>query len=433
MGCVLTAKKNISSTNEISLASIPKSSIRQIKSDSFNLGIVETNNSKVVHKNNNETINNLSSLNSIKYNLQLKNGREIVVLPNQLNKLFGAIKGFLFRKKYEDYLKTQLLDHTNELYFEFIILVKNYRSSKLINNKSNEKIKNILKTSWEEFYIKDPTILLKQIINKVKKYSNGLIFKYKEKSEFDSSNISECLENVEYCYKGYVDIITNKKTGYGELIYKDGRQYIGNFYDDKFCGWNILVNNEGIVYVGLFNQDALNGKGLTYNTTNDYLYRGDFVNFEKNGYGEEVFNGVKYVGEFEKDKKNGKGEIILKNNDIYKGKFADDKMNGKGKYIWDGKKREYNGYFVDGKMNGKGLLIWDNNKFYNGRFNNGVKEGKAEIGFINGEKYLFEFKNDLPFGKGYEKDKDNNILNEVFYDKGKIINKDKKEIIFLFD
>ena len=241
MGCVFKTQNNIIIKNEISLAPLPNSSIRKVKTDSFLVGLEDTNNSKHVH-NNDEITYNLSSLNfrPIKYKLQLKNGKEMEVLAHHLNKLLSSIKGFLFRKKYDDYLKTQLMDYTNELYFQFIILTKNYKSSKILNNKNNQKLKNILKTSWTEFYIKDPTSILKEKINKIKKYQNGLIFKYK-KNKFDSSDISQCLKNAESCYKGSVDIFNNKKNGFGELINIDGTQQIGTFYNDEFCGWNILI------------------------------------------------------------------------------------------------------------------------------------------------------------------------------------------------
>ena len=432
MGCVFYNKNELLK-NEISLTPLPHSFLRKIKTDSYVYGLEEKNNSKIVNKNHNEKINTLSSLNygPIKYSVHLKNGREMVILPYHINKLCSAIKGFLFRKKYEDYLKTQLMDRTNEIYFEFIIKVKNYKSSKLINSKNNEKIKNILKTSWKEFYIIDPTILLKEKINNVKKYSNGLLFKYKNQ-KFDSNDLNQCLKNVEYCYKGYLDIITNKKNGYGELTYIDGRQYIGTFYNDEFAGWNILVNNQGIIYVGLFNHDILNGKGLYYNSTNEYIYKGDFKDFKKTGYGEEISDGVKYVGDFNNDKKNGNGKIILNNNDIYKGMFIDDKFNGKGEYKWNDKKREYKGNFVDGKMNGNGFLRWEDDKYYKGGFINGLKEGKAEFGFINGCKFFFNFKNDLPCGNGYMQDKNNNLY-EVYYNQGKIMDKNNNEIVFLFE
>ena len=432
MGCVFSNKNNTAYNNEISLTPLPNTSLRKIRTDSYLVGLEDTNNSKIVH-NNNENINNLSSLNfgPIKYKLKLKNGREIEILSQHVDKLFSVIKGFLFRKKYEEYLKTQLMDHTNELYFEFIILTKNYKSTKLLNNKNNEKLRNIFKTSWEDFYIKDPTIIIKDRINKVKNYANGLIFKYKN-NNFDSSDINQCLKNAESCYKGSVDIINNKKNGYGELINIDGTQQIGTFYNDEFCGWNILVNNNGLIYIGLFNKNNLNGKGLNLNPSTDYLYKGDFRNFNKDGYGEEICNEYKYKGEYDNDKKNGRGEILFKNKEIYKGEFANDKFNGKGNYIWNNNNKEYVGSFLDGKMHGNGTLKWNNNMYYKGWFNNGIKEGKGEFGFINGDKFFFEFINDLPNDKGYLIDK-NNKLSEVFYNKGKIIDiKKKREIIFLF-
>ena len=129
MGCVFNAKNNIILKNEISLTPLPNTKLRKIKTDSYVFALEETYNSKRVY-NNNERINNLSSLDfkHIKYQVQFKDGKEMEVSPHQLNKLYGVIKGFLFRKKYEEYLKTQLMDYTNELYFEFIILTKNYKS-----------------------------------------------------------------------------------------------------------------------------------------------------------------------------------------------------------------------------------------------------------------------------------------------------------------
>jgi hypothetical protein len=197
-----------------------------------------------------------------------------------LNKINRYIKGFLFRKKYEDYIKTQLMDHTNELYFQFIFLTKNFKSSKILNNKEDEYLKTILKTGWEKFYRKDPTLIFKNKINKTKKYSNGLIFKYNNKN-FDSNDIEQCLKNVESCYKGSVELLTNKKCGNGELININGTQKIGAFYNDEFYGWNLYINSNSIIYIGLFNSDLLNGHGICFNYENKKLYKGLFKIFKK--------------------------------------------------------------------------------------------------------------------------------------------------------
>ena len=424
MGCTFC---NIS--NDLYFQNPPsKISSKGKKSESYIVGD-DTNN--INSTNNKERIKNLKSLSyfPLKNKFLITDDKELKSIL--INKLLSNIKGFLLRKKYEEYLKTQLLDHTNDLYFEFIILTKNFKSSKIINNKDNEKLKNIMKIGWEQFYSKDPTVTIKNKINKIKKYNNGLIFKYKNK-DFNSSDIEDCIKNAESCYKGSVDLITNKKCGYGELIKIEGIQEIGTFYNDEFCGWNTLVDNNGNLFIGLFNNDLLSSKGLCFNLEKDYKYKGLFKNFKKEIFGEEFFEGNKYKGEFKKDKKNGKGEIIFKNYDIYSGEFFDDKINGFGNYKWNKKKKEYIGNFVNGKIHGNGLLKWGDDMYYKGWFNYGIKEGKGEFGFINKIKYYFIFKNNLPCGKGYYVNK-NNKKCEVFYNHGKIVDNFMNEINFLFE
>ena len=364
------------------------------------------------------------------YSRELKYNKEKAV-DYLFYKLYANIKGFLFRKKYEDYLKTQLMDHANELYFQFIFLTKNYTSSKVLNSKNNQKINNIINTKWEGFYNKDPNIEINNKINQTKKYKNALKFTYKQHN-FDSSDIDQCLKNIESCYKGTVELISNKKCGYGELININGIQEIGTFYNDEFCGWNILINDKGTIYVGLFNNDLLNGHGLLYDTKNECKYKGLFKGSQKEGYGEEYCNGNVYKGYFKEDKKNGKGEMIYKNGDIYIGEFKNDLINGKGKYIWKKNKKEYIGNFANGKMNGNGLLKWGDNMYYKGFFNNGIKEGLSECGIFNKCNFFFNFKNDLPSGKGYYIDKYNNKC-EVSYNQGKIYDINMNEIIFFFE
>ena len=400
MGCIGASQKNILLQNEISLTPIPESSRKE------KLNSIEEKN-KI----------NINSNNDTRYKIRLKKG-EIEVSLSQINKLCGIIKGFLLRKKFSQYLKTQLLDYTSDKYFDFIIMTKNYKSSKIINSK-NENIQNFLKLTYENFYKKDPCKIIKDKLNKMKKYSNGLIFTYKNQGIIDS------------CYKGSVDLITNKKNGYGELICSDGSQYMGLFYNNEFNGWNIYITPTGIIYVGLFINNNLNGKGYCYNPENEYNYKGDFKNTKKEGFGEENFSGYKYIGQFKNDKKCGNGEMILKNNDIYKGTFLDDKFNGKGKYIWNSIKKEYDGDFVDGKIHGNGYLIWGNGMYYKGGFINGIKEGKGEFGYINGIKFIFDFKMGLPNGKGYLNDK-NNILYEVIFNQGKILDTNGNEYLFSF-
>lgn len=180
----------------------------------------------------------------------------------------STVKGYLLRKKYKDNLKTDLIDFTNELYFNYIDSIENPKVAEILllkedKENSNNKVKRYLSTSWSEFYDTDPTFEIKRKINKKERYINNLIFKYKDKN-FHSENIKECINNAEYYYKGGIDLMNNKKCGPGEMLYSDGSQKIGYFYDDKFEGWNAYIDRNGIIYVGLFLNGELNGKGLKY-------------------------------------------------------------------------------------------------------------------------------------------------------------------------
>ena len=88
-------------------------------------------------------------------------------------------------------------------------------------------ISSCLSDVYHKFYKNDPSQIIKNNLSKIKKYQNGLIFTYKENNTIQS------------CYKGSVDVLTNKKNGNGELICIDGSQYIGLFYNNEFNGWNI--------------------------------------------------------------------------------------------------------------------------------------------------------------------------------------------------
>ena len=87
-------------------------------------------------------------------------------------------KGFLLRNKFKDNLKTDLMDFTNELYFNYIDSIKNPKITEILlykEDKNNNKIKKYLSTSWSEFYEVDPNIDLKAKINRKKRYINSII------------------------------------------------------------------------------------------------------------------------------------------------------------------------------------------------------------------------------------------------------------------
>ena len=413
-GCKNQAGKII--VSDYFITPLPEITVKKNKTTSYKISLENTNNSKLTNQNKNQ------NQDSIKTYLN----KEIEFDQKQITLLTSNIRGFLFRKNYNESLKTELLDHTNELYFEFISLLKYKKSFKIINNNNNENLKKILKTNWEEFYEKDPILNINSKISEIKKYKNGLIFKYKNKN-VPYTDINQCLSNIESCYKGSVDLYTNLKCGYGELFNLDGILKIGTFYNDLFNGWNQIIDDNGNIYIGLCENDYLNGKGIIYNSDNNYIYKGEINNLNKNGKGIEIFDDNIFEGIFMNNMKL-KGDLKFKNGDIYKGSFSNDKFNGAGKYIWEEKNKEYTGNFLDGKIHGDGLMIYEGNKYYKGMYNNGIKEGKGEFGYLNGDKYCFNFKDGIPNGKGIKIDKKGRKY-EIFYINGKIICKATRDIV----
>ena len=387
------------------------------KNYNFNnsLNINNNNNNSFLKYNNfnNQNSNNINNFINISSNVDL------------ITKINSTVKGYLFRKKYKEYLKTDLLDLTNELYFNFIQKTKNKKVSKILNNDiSNKKILEYRRINWTEFYKEDPNKEIKIEINKMKIYLNAMIFDYPDKN-FSSDNIDICIKNAKSCYKGSINIKTLKKCGDGEIIYADGSQKIGTFYNDNFEGWNTFINSEGILYVGLFKNNSLNGKGIKYLLDKDCLYKGDFINFKREGYGIYKRESSVYEGQFISDKKQGQGKIILKTGDIYEGEFRNNNISGYGKYIWKNGKHEYEGNFLNGKFHGEGLYKWDDNQYFKGTYNNGLKEGKGEIGYNDGKKCFINFKNGKPDGKGILIDENQNQI-EVEFEDGVIKAKNNK-------
>lgn len=320
------------------------------------------------------------------------------IISTNLIFITSFYRGYIFRKKYKDYIKTELMDFANELYFEFMSKIKNQKVSEILEDKVNNKIPIYLSTKWSEFYQKDPTKEINDKIIKTSKYINGLRMTYNDKN-FYSNDLNFCVKSAVSCYRGVVELFTSKKCGPGELVYSNGKHLIGQFYNDEFNGWNTLVEENGTLYVGLFINNSLNGKGLRYTVEKDHIYKGDFSGGLREGYGVDQRDTSKYTGEFKKDKKNGKGEIVFFSGDKYIGEFKDNKFCGYGHYIWkDG--QDYKGYYLNGKFHGEGYHKWGDNEYYHGNYKNGVKEGEGEIGYKDGKKIVANFVNGEPTGLG---------------------------------
>ena len=213
------------------------------------------------------------------------------------------------------------------------------------------------------------------------------------------------LRNRECYYKGEIDN-DNNIFGYGELYYKTGEKYEGIFNNGKLNGWGRYINSNGLCFEGLFKNSILTGKGIIIkeekknNIIINIYYRGDIVNFIKEGKGTEKTDDYIYEGEFKNDVKEGKGKITyFKGGEVYEGDFSNNEITGKGYYLFSNK-NTYEGEFLNGKMHGKGLYTWWNGNEYEGEYVNNAKEGIGEYRWNNGKIYKGEFSKGTPHGKG---------------------------------
>ena len=389
-----------------------------------NMDTSQLSNINININNINKIINNYENNYIKKEPIKIGNNNNTKEKIFKTNIIIKNIRGHLLRKKYKNYLKDDLIKRENDLYNEYLKLTKNEKVSNILESK-DPNIISYLQTSWSEFYSSDPTAEIQSKISSQKKYQKKIfIFKYKS-SQFDQNDIKECVKFAKSCYIGDIDLYFGYKCGYGKTIYSNGSLEQGTYYQNEFIGWNQFIDNQGIIYVGLFNKSGLNGKGLRYNKEIDHIYKGEFLNGLRHGFGKAYRNNIKYEGEFRKDKKCGKGKILFESGDTYEGEFRDNKFNGYGHYKWAKNKHEYKGNYLNGKFHGEGFYQWEENEYYNGEYVNGIKEGEGELSFKDGKKFFVNFTNGKPNGIGVFQDQDGNRC-EVEFINGKI-NKNYKK------
>ena len=326
---------------------------------------------------------NFKSKNNQKYNEKYYNENNNII---QLIKIQSYIKKFLFKKKWDKSIKTNLI---------------------LLNQE-------IIKKEILEFNIIDYQRYERYNPN----FTQSLIPPKNISKKRFKCKLLNCIFN-EYpsIYIGEVDINYNR-TGYGILYSLNNEKYEGYWENNEIIGKGRLTNkNEEFTYEGNFTHNIINGKGEKY--YENCIYKGNFVNNMKDGIGEESTIDYDYKGEFSNDLKNGKGKVIYKNTgESYEGEFKDDKLTGYGCYKWNNN-HIYNGQFLNGNMNGIGYYTWPEGGYYKGNYINNIKEGKGEFMWPDGRIFKGNFKEGKPNGKGTLII--NNIEKEVEFKEGTIV------------
>lgn len=162
---------------------------------------------------------------------------------------------------------------------------------------------------------------------------------------------------------------TQKRNGFNKVTYNDGSYYEGNFVNDKRDGKGKYIYSNGDVYDGNWKDGVKNGYGvLTYASGN--IYKGNFVDGYcedekaildyKNGShfegrylkgkmisGTTIYSNGKYTGNFVNGEREGYGEYYYNTGDIYKGQWKSGKKNGEGSYYNAAKRNTTVGVWKD--------------------------------------------------------------------------------------
>jgi hypothetical protein len=193
-------------------------------------------------------------------------------------------------------------------------------------------------------------------------------------------------------YNGeYIDYIDNTNeyeeihyiiiTGFGEIKYKNGNSYIGEWKNNLYHGRGTLKfpNGDILIIEGSFTNGKLDQKNcdIHYQSGNYYngeiiIKKGMIISYIRHGYGNMKFSdGTRYEGFWNNDMFHGEGKLDLNNDDYYEGNFENGLFHLHGKYISIKNMTIYEGEFYHGKRHGKGKFIYDNKNIeINGIWNN---------------------------------------------------------------
>ena len=329
----------------------------------------------------------------------------------------SSYNGYSYRKKFNEKkgIKYKLIKEKNKK----IKSIENNFISPLTLKLEKLFLNQNFENNWKKYYSEN------EINNFIQKNNNSTTHNTNSNTIIIQLHVkTECLlskyKNENCLFQGILAINSVKKnknqinniktfninslTGKGSLYLQNGKKFEGNFINGELNGWCRYISDKAICYEGLFIDGVLNGKGeiITINENRKkYIYKGDIINFKKEGIGIEKTNDYNYEGEFHNDIKHGKGKIIFYNNnsESYEGDFKNGDITGKGFYIWKNK-HTYLGDFLRGKMHGKGIYKWPDGNVYEGEYIYGIKEGYGEFKWNDGRIYKGPFKNGKQHGKG---------------------------------
>ena len=423
-----------------------------ITNSNNNLTNKKTINNNSSNNTSNNNINRNSKNNNIKKEEKIKKpsidfdkilNRDQMVSEN-FNKFFNSQQGQEMILNMDD-AKNKICV-TLHKYFVSLITRRKYKKN--LKYFQEEK-KSLFQKCLDIIYNSNPNLQKLEKMSPLKYTSDGYMKYYpeqkdQEKMKFDpqkesfdncilinyEEDDSSSLDKMLWIYSGQVNKI-GLPHGLGEKIFKNGIKQKGYWKSGEMCGWGMILDAYGTIFMGpFFDGKGVTGLGEKFSLRKKAYYKGEFMDGEKSGKGEEDSNEGYFVGNYYHDKKNGKGKMKYKlSGDEYEGDYKNDLFDGQGHYIWKMTGQQYTGDYKAGMMHGKGLFEYSEGEYYKGDFVNGKKEGEGELHMGNGRSYIGPFVNGRPNGIGIF-DNGINFKGEVEFAEGKMdINFIKKKYI----
>ena len=177
-----------------------------------------------------------------------------------------------------------------------------------------------------------------------------------------------------------------KRDGIGILVKKEIAKFIGEFVEDKVCGFGKLIDVNGEKYIGYWKESQASGLGI-YSRKEIISYKGYWDNDKQNGFGTEKWPNLEYIGEYLNGDKEGYGVLNIRDG-VYEGEMKDGNLNGIGSFLFKDK-RKYQGEYINNKIEGYGILTWPDGKVFVGTFRDNLEDGFGV--FYTSKKYILVF------------------------------------------
>lgn len=163
-----------------------------------------------------------------------------------------------------------------------------------------------------------------------------------------------------------------KREGRGVMKWQnDGSMYRGLWKNDMRENGEMRMAN-GNIYIGGFKNDKFHGMGRLLIANTGLIFEGLFNLGVCSPVGKLLYiNGDMYYGQHKSFSREGEGKLVSFDSSIYEGKWEQDRRNGKGRFVSANTGDVYIGEYIESKRSGRGRQLYQaTGEIYDGEWSN---------------------------------------------------------------